>query len=391
MVVKGKHYVFSVGEVGSSHHLAAGMHRQLRHTTIDHTHSGIGTNPGSDGRPAGTVVAHNNFVDRNIGDASQFPHHKPGDSARSVSLVGIGLDDKTPVELRCVVRFVLRGVVGMDRVDHVDAQNEGLADAGAVKVRIGRAAPGEGRRNPLDGFGHDGRTRSLRRRRSDLFVVEEDGHRDVGRFVVQTLSIGTGVIDQGFQRSKDRGEVVETGSVDEFFGDPAQRRRLRVVQTELEVDDLIDADVQLFGDRLQQQGFLGFLPLVDLVVGFLFQNVLCCFVGLRSDPPARGNDRGRVILLVDGKSLPFFGRLVMDAQGADPGDRIFEVYQFLFRLEGATTAVFGLAARPWFLHQNAPAHGQIAVEPRVPQTAPVTLDSQQGASRGRSLGSRLHP
>lgn len=249
----------------------------------------------------------------------------------------------------------------MDRVGLVDAHDEGPSGTGAVKVGI-RDTAVHGRRDSGDCVGHDSGIRSLGRRRSDFFVVEEDGHRNVGgRFVVGIFSTRSGIVDESLQPGKDRREVVETGRIEEFFLDSPQRGGLRIVQIKFKIDNLVYLDAQLVGNDLQQQGFLAFLPLVELIVGSLFQDFLGVFVRIGSNNSAvlrsRRYDRGRVVLFVDGKSLSFFRRLQVDAQGADPGDGIFQVDQSLFGFE-IDSAAFVVLGRLWFsLYQNTAAHG----------------------------------
>ena len=104
----------------------------------------------------------------------------PTQEKANTPLVGIRLDDKPPVECRRVGRLVFGGIIGMDRVGHVDAQDKGLSGAGAVKVgACGAANKGGGYSGNC--VGHDSGVRALDGCRSNLFVVEEYGHCNVGR------------------------------------------------------------------------------------------------------------------------------------------------------------------------------------------------------------------
>ena len=55
----------------------------------------------------------------------------------NIPLVRIRLDDETSIERWCMRGFVFGGIIWMDGVGHVDAQDEGALGASAMKV--GRA------------------------------------------------------------------------------------------------------------------------------------------------------------------------------------------------------------------------------------------------------------
>ena len=74
-----------MGEVGNAHNLATGMHRELGHPSIDHPNSRLGAEHRTDRTPARTVVADHKFVDRHLGNASNFPHEEARDAVRGVS------------------------------------------------------------------------------------------------------------------------------------------------------------------------------------------------------------------------------------------------------------------------------------------------------------------
>lgn len=85
MLVKRNKHISSIGQVSNSHNLTAGMHRKLRHTSIDHTDACLGADGWSNRTSTGTIVADCKLANWNIRDASQFPDDKAGDAISGVS------------------------------------------------------------------------------------------------------------------------------------------------------------------------------------------------------------------------------------------------------------------------------------------------------------------
>jgi len=105
----------------TSHHFAAGVHAELRHPRINAPDAGFFGYDWADRGAARAIVSHHEFLQPGTGLSAYFANDHPGETVRRVPLVGVRLDDHARVHARGVSLLVLRSVVGVDGMSHVDA------------------------------------------------------------------------------------------------------------------------------------------------------------------------------------------------------------------------------------------------------------------------------
>ena len=93
-------------QIVGAHHLPAAMHRQLAHSSVDATDSGVLGYDWSDRAPARTVIPDHKLLDRDLLPPSNLPDDETSESIGSVSLVLVRFDNYAGVQLWGVV---LRG------------------------------------------------------------------------------------------------------------------------------------------------------------------------------------------------------------------------------------------------------------------------------------------
>mmetsp|Transcript_28855 Transcript_28855/g.85203 ORF Transcript_28855/g.85203 Transcript_28855/m.85203 type:complete len:359 (-) Transcript_28855:865-1941(-) len=326
------------------------MHRELRATQVDGPHPGRGADDRPDRGTAPAVVPHDEFLHGGqAGPPGDLPHDEARDAVRRVPLVGVPLDDHPVVHAGGVILLVLRGVVRMDRVGLIDAQDEGSGEGRGVEiVAPSRVAGPEGGRDASDRLGHDGRTGTGEAAGSDFLVIEERDHGDVlvvGE-EVQPVIAG-GVVHESAEGEVAAGQVVESGRVDEFRVGTAEGGRLDVVEVQFEVGDVLDVDPQFRRDHTEEDGFLVLRPsILDGRRRVLLRLFLLAGVSttLAPFPPRqrlfhlRRQNRAEMILLVDGEGLPFLGRLEVNGEVGYAYDGPVQLDQFLLDAIAVLTA-----------------------------------------------------
>mmetsp|Transcript_11105 Transcript_11105/g.18862 ORF Transcript_11105/g.18862 Transcript_11105/m.18862 type:complete len:218 (+) Transcript_11105:104-757(+) len=201
-----------MGQVGGSHHFAAGVHGELGHPDIDGTDSRFGTDDGTNGRSTGTIVTDDKFLNGQIRHAGQFTYKEARDTVGAVSLVGIGLDDNTVVQFRCMGRLMLRGIIRMDSMGLIDTQHKGFTNA--TRIQVGIQTTGvfaHGRRNPTHCFHHNGSTRTLSTLTPHFFVIESCQQTYI--FVMGHDGFVRRMSNECFHTTKHRRKIVKTGRI----------------------------------------------------------------------------------------------------------------------------------------------------------------------------------
>eukprot|EP00618_Florenciella_parvula_P025737 CAMPEP_0119475114 /NCGR_PEP_ID=MMETSP1344-20130328/6125_1 /TAXON_ID=236787 /ORGANISM="Florenciella parvula, Strain CCMP2471" /LENGTH=181 /DNA_ID=CAMNT_0007508563 /DNA_START=789 /DNA_END=1335 /DNA_ORIENTATION=+ len=118
--IEGPEQAIGERKIGFTHHLSARMHGQLRHTEVDRSHARIRGENRTDGAAARAVVANSKLLHWGSTAAAELAHHETSDAIGSVALVRVRFDDHTLVHGGGVALLVLRGIVGVDSVCHIN-------------------------------------------------------------------------------------------------------------------------------------------------------------------------------------------------------------------------------------------------------------------------------
>mmetsp|Transcript_24679 Transcript_24679/g.62500 ORF Transcript_24679/g.62500 Transcript_24679/m.62500 type:complete len:252 (-) Transcript_24679:818-1573(-) len=170
--------------------LADRVHAERGYAHVDSPHPRLGGNDRADGAAAWAVVAHYKLLAPHVCPPRELPHDETRGGGRCVPLVAVGLDDCALVEEGRVVSLVLGGVVGVDGVRDIGADQEAVADADPQGVLV---AP-KGLAQPSNHVLHQGAPRPVRRVAPDLLVVKE---RDDRRLAVPREPPPTSVVGKG--------------------------------------------------------------------------------------------------------------------------------------------------------------------------------------------------
>ena len=323
------------------------MHGKLRHARVHRPQTRPCRNRRTNGGTTGTIVAHHKLLDGHARLSTNFAYHKTGKGIGRVPLIGIGLDDNARIEGRGVLGLVFGGVIGMNGVRLVNGQAKGAGN------HAGHVGAAHGRGHFAHGFRQYGRTGTVRTTTAHFFVVKTDNHANVR---VATDIVGR----QGFRRAKDGGQIVETSTVQKFLVHATNRSALGIVERQVPVGNLVDTDIEFFGNLLQQEWFLALVPTIAVELGFgrLFE------FGIGGHVGGRGNNGRRVFFRVDVKGLFFVGRLQVNAEGRNPGNGLGDLDQLVGNL-----TIF-------FSNQDFSTNTQITVKPGVPKASTVGFDTQ---------------
>ena len=113
---EGGHGSQQVPAVEMTDGFADRVHGQLGYADIDRGDACFGRGQGADGGTAGQVVAHDELLAGNLRLGTEPAEQGGGKGIGGVALVGVGFDDRSPIEPGQVVRIMLAGKVGVDRV-----------------------------------------------------------------------------------------------------------------------------------------------------------------------------------------------------------------------------------------------------------------------------------
>mmetsp|Transcript_21000 Transcript_21000/g.49727 ORF Transcript_21000/g.49727 Transcript_21000/m.49727 type:complete len:236 (-) Transcript_21000:364-1071(-) len=148
-------------DIGHPDRLADGMHAERGHPQVDDAQPCLGGDDWSDGGAAGAVVPHHELLHSEARPPRQLAHEEAALCVRGVALVVVGLDDHAAVELGCVCRVVLLGIVGVHRVRHVRGQKEAPARRDEQSLGGGvRRVRCEAGGDALQRLAHDGAARA---------------------------------------------------------------------------------------------------------------------------------------------------------------------------------------------------------------------------------------
>mmetsp|Transcript_18083 Transcript_18083/g.31204 ORF Transcript_18083/g.31204 Transcript_18083/m.31204 type:complete len:267 (-) Transcript_18083:479-1279(-) len=239
----------------------------------------------------------------------------------------------------------------MDAVGRIGGDEEALAEGHLGGVRGARLL---GLCESAHELGEEGGAGAVGRVRPDLLVVEEDNRAGVG--VRLQLLVVLARRDQRLGGAEGGDEVVEARRVHELLEQPADGRRLRVRQQQLEVDDRQRVDVELLGEGGEEHRVV---LLLHRRVGRRRHRRPAHRLQLRLDGGAE--DGLEVVLLVELEGLVHL-RVQVDRQRRDSQHRLFEVDQ---------SGVESAAGGP---DDDAACEGQVSVEPSVPEAAAIELD-----------------
>lgn len=351
------------------------MHAELRVTQIESTHAQFGSQTGTDGAATGRVVADDEQLQRDAGLAGALLQHDDTGRVCGVALVGVDLDDSAAVHGGLVRGLVLASVVGVDGVGHVGGDEErarerllkgsGLlalvvdllvaAVAGGVAVagEDGQAAQHRGQQVGVGTLGG---------LRTDLLVVEADGHAD-GGVVVKGLGLANG-LDETLNGAIGHAQIVEARGEDELVVDAADDGFLRVVEDELEVDDGGDVGSKLVGNDVEHGGVVAHGHLLErLEVLVLLHSItlaglfrLGALVELGGGKTRDGEQLDLIIGFEVGLAVQ------VNSQRGDSQQWLVDLDQLLHDAVTLTD-------------QHAASKTQITVEPRVPYATAVGLDA----------------
>lgn len=95
-------------------------------------------------------------------------------------------------------------------------------------------------------------------------MVEKHDHVHLG--VVALLIWQLRVLDKSIERAEGTGEVVESWGRDKLLMETHQARRLRVVQAELKVDDVVSAHIEVSSHQLGEVGQVSVVELESVIV-----------------------------------------------------------------------------------------------------------------------------
>jgi hypothetical protein len=185
---------------------------------------------------------------------------------------------------------------------------------------------------------------------------------------------------------------------------------LHVMKGHFEVHDALGRHAQLVGEHLDQQRLLPILPGVRralvggattgvgirhlrracrrrrlaiacglrLFVGWALRLLLALLCAVESLQRLGSQNRLQVIFLVHLERLALLWRLQVDAQGRHPKDWAINAHKALLDAAAALAA-----------HHDPARYRKVAIKPRVPKAAAVTLDLQLQAAGGLALGPRF--
>lgn len=77
------------------------MHTQLRATDVDHSETSC-RERGSDGATTCAIVLHHKLLEGDRESSGEVTDHQSGGAARSIALVGVGLDHRSCLKARLV-------------------------------------------------------------------------------------------------------------------------------------------------------------------------------------------------------------------------------------------------------------------------------------------------
>ena len=341
------------------------VHRQLRVAEVERADAELAEHR-SDGGATGHVVLDHERLQRHLSALSDASDKESGGAGGGVPLLDVGLDDRPLVDLGSVVLLVEGGVVGVEAVSHVRRQEEGFGDSLLVQVRCSwcrRRRQHRERHETLDQARQHVGLCAVSRDRANFLVVKEgdctDRRRGVERFR------GGKRLDQSLGSAEARHLVVESRRVDELIVDTTDRGRLRVVEAELKVLDLLDGDAKLGGEEIKQDrvvlfGHDGRAHRLRSDLG-AFGSLIGALVEVLSSETKDGNG---VVLNVE---LECFvdGAVEVNGEGGNAEDGSLDVDE----LASEGVVVLGIG------HDDTARDTEVAVEPRGPDTTTVGLNA----------------
>ena len=350
--------------------LANRMHRQLGVSQVQRPDAQLGAKHRPNRASAGRIVAHDKHLQRHFGLLGHLLQQHDARRVGCVPLVGVDLDHGALVHLGPVVGLVLARVVGVHGVGHVGGDQEGGGEGllegcfgdGRCFGRV-RVEGGDHRQAAQDGWQKIG-VGAVRGERADFFVVEARDEADRG-VVFQSGGSLNGV-DETHDGAVRHVEVVEAGREDELVVETAQARELRIVQDQLEVNDVRDGrDVGGGGDDGEELRVVavrhGLERLeVSLSLGFAGRALGGGLGGLVELLLHQTEDGQQLILLV---RVEIGLAMQVDGESGNAKDGLVDLDQLLDKVAVGV------------LDEHAAGDAEVAVEPGVPKTAAVELDA----------------